>query len=371
MKRKNYKWKFAISLMPLIGIIFGVLDIVLMIFEGFFCEGNKLNNLLLINVTFICCLIPAFFIFVVVGSIMFKKHSFRQDENAFYQGKRKLEKSNLLKLTVGRFNQIYSAWFIPKKQGIFVSSKLVYYFYNEKEILHFILKNGLNTYLPIKEQMLINNDFNFKPWKKKSSNNQAEYECPCCCNLTFYDKPGGTFDICPVCFWEDDDLSTTSPEQTFDINKVSLNQAKINYKEFGACEKGMVLHVRSPFDNEKTIHSILTNKERGWNELWDRYSKGTLDQDGEILCNYYSGIQGEGYGLYFDNNKENLREINALLKKVLPCIIYQSFERAYKAFTDQLDVEAIYYEEEWFFFSNEHIISDCLQNYANQLSKGK
>lgn len=33
-----------------------------------------------------------------------------------------------------------------------------------------------------------------------------KYKCPCCSFYTFYDKPNGNYDICPVCFWEDDPI---------------------------------------------------------------------------------------------------------------------------------------------------------------------
>ena len=31
-----------------------------------------------------------------------------------------------------------------------------------------------------------------------------KYECPCCGFYTFDEKPNGSYDICPVCFWEEE-----------------------------------------------------------------------------------------------------------------------------------------------------------------------
>lgn len=38
--------------------------------------------------------------------------------------------------------------------------------------------------------------------------------CPCCGNLTFDadDVFPGSFEICPVCYWEDDDVQFLDPE---------------------------------------------------------------------------------------------------------------------------------------------------------------
>ena len=61
-----------------------------------------------------------------------------------------------------------------------------------------------------------------------------KYKCPCCGYYTFDSKPIGEFDICPVCFWKDDPFQLENPNQEDFANKVSLSQAKENYKKFGA-----------------------------------------------------------------------------------------------------------------------------------------
>ncbi len=79
-----------------------------------------------------------------------------------------------------------------------------------------------------------------------------KYKCPCCGYYTFHNKPDGNYDICPVCFWEDD--LTQSEDLTCEggANKVSLLQARKNYKEFGACEREIIPHVRKPYHDELT-----------------------------------------------------------------------------------------------------------------------
>lgn len=70
------------------------------------------------------------------------------------------------------------------------------------------------------------------------------FRCPCCGCLTF-DERGG-YDICPVCFWEDDgqddhdaDVVRGGPN-----GQLSLTQARTNYRLFGACEERFIDNVR-------------------------------------------------------------------------------------------------------------------------------
>lgn len=77
-----------------------------------------------------------------------------------------------------------------------------------------------------------------------------KYKCPCCGYFTFEERPNESYDICPVCFWEDDPVAYKSPDEECSCNQVSLNQAKLNYLEFGACHKAMVVHVRKPNADE-------------------------------------------------------------------------------------------------------------------------
>lgn len=76
-------------------------------------------------------------------------------------------------------------------------------------------------------------------------------KCPCCGNYTFNAASRGMFDICPVCYWEDDLEQEKDPTFNGGANKVSLIEARENYRKFGACEKGIKKHCRSPKKNEK------------------------------------------------------------------------------------------------------------------------
>jgi len=79
----------------------------------------------------------------------------------------------------------------------------------------------------------------------------GKFTCPCCGYKTFREQPNGNYDICEVCFWEDDLIQFNDPTYEGGANKVSLKQAQKNFIEFGACEKDMIKNVRRPMEDEQ------------------------------------------------------------------------------------------------------------------------
>ena len=73
--------------------------------------------------------------------------------------------------------------------------------------------------------------------------------CDCCGYFTVAEK----YDICPVCFWENDPDQSACPDCAGGSNGVCLVEAKRNYKMFGACEERFVTMVRSPHEHELGI----------------------------------------------------------------------------------------------------------------------
>jgi hypothetical protein len=64
------------------------------------------------------------------------------------------------------------------------------------------------------------------------------------------DEPPGSYQICPVCFWEDDAVQLRWPDYPGGANRTSLIEAQANYQAFGACEERSVEHVRPAADDE-------------------------------------------------------------------------------------------------------------------------
>lgn len=83
-----------------------------------------------------------------------------------------------------------------------------------------------------------------------------KYKCPCCGYYTFDNEPNGSYDICPVCFWEDDPIAIDDTTFVGGANHVSLQQARLNFKKFGACEKDMLSYVRKPNINEMNTKKL-------------------------------------------------------------------------------------------------------------------
>lgn len=53
--------------------------------------------------------------------------------------------------------------------------------------------------------------------------------CPCCGKLTLSGKPPGTYEICDVCGWEDDEVQYKNPDLAGGANETSLNEARRRY----------------------------------------------------------------------------------------------------------------------------------------------
>lgn len=86
-----------------------------------------------------------------------------------------------------------------------------------------------------------------------------KFACPCCGYKTFAEQPSGHYDICEVCFWEDDPIQFDDPNYEGGANRVSLRQGQKNFIEFGACEIEMVKNVRHPTKDEQ--------REENWKPL--------------------------------------------------------------------------------------------------------
>lgn len=77
------------------------------------------------------------------------------------------------------------------------------------------------------------------------------YPCPCCGYLTLGEPPTGTYDICAVCFWEDDPVQFHDLDFERGANRVSLNQARVSFREHGVSELRFRSHVRAPLPEEQ------------------------------------------------------------------------------------------------------------------------
>ena len=84
--------------------------------------------------------------------------------------------------------------------------------------------------------------------------------CPCCGYRTL--SSCNDYEICPVCFWEDEPGSLRDPDYIGGANAVSLRVGRSNFERFGAVEGRFRTHVRSPEANElpRTVASFGTSE---------------------------------------------------------------------------------------------------------------
>jgi hypothetical protein len=64
---------------------------------------------------------------------------------------------------------------------------------------------------------------------------QMRSPCPCCGHLVHDDRPGSSL-ICPICFWEDDQVQLRWPLYTGGANKPCLADSQQSYREHGVSE---------------------------------------------------------------------------------------------------------------------------------------
>ena len=78
-----------------------------------------------------------------------------------------------------------------------------------------------------------------------------KHQCPCCGHFTYTVPPEEDCGyICPVCFWENDQFIASDDDPSDSNHGITLNEAKANYLEFGACEEEMLRYVRPPESDE-------------------------------------------------------------------------------------------------------------------------
>ncbi len=70
--------------------------------------------------------------------------------------------------------------------------------------------------------------------------------CECCGYFTLREDPIG--DICHVCHWEVDGFG--DPDKIRPANHMTLNEARANFRAFGAVDRRFIESVRKPKDTE-------------------------------------------------------------------------------------------------------------------------
>jgi Cysteine-rich CPCC len=77
------------------------------------------------------------------------------------------------------------------------------------------------------------------------------YPCPCCGFVTLPERGG--YELCPVCWWEDDGQDDHDADQVRGgpNGSLSLTEARRSFSRIGAVDERALGHVRPPTDAER------------------------------------------------------------------------------------------------------------------------
>lgn len=117
-----------------------------------------------------------------------------------------------------------------------------------------------------------------------------DFPCPCCGYLVFDEMPG-SFDICPICFWEDDVVQLAFPDLQGGANKPSLFEAQQSFIRTGMIEARFAECVRRPTDSD--IQDVewrpfdpSLDPYLNWSKRED-HARWAQVKDARALCLYY------------------------------------------------------------------------------------
>ncbi|QDV08805.1 hypothetical protein Poly30_43600 [Planctomycetes bacterium Poly30] len=73
---------------------------------------------------------------------------------------------------------------------------------------------------------------------------EGSAQCPCCDYYSLQERGG--FEICPVCYWEDDGQDLDALDEVSGPNHITLRTARQNFERQGAADAAAVSLVASP-----------------------------------------------------------------------------------------------------------------------------
>lgn len=125
-----------------------------------------------------------------------------------------------------------------------------------------------------------------------------KYKCPCCGELTYETMPGGTYEICPVCKWEDDPVQFKDPDYAGGANECSLNQAIKNWEsedhpyktirvDWAKSDADRDAEKSTPDDIER-FDDILYGEDEVW-QILDVYRPKNSDGSLPVIINVHGG----------------------------------------------------------------------------------
>lgn len=97
------------------------------------------------------------------------------------------------------------------------------------------------------------------------------YPCVCCGFLTISDPESGSYEICDICNWEDDDVQFRDLDFSVGANEESLRLARENFKKIGVSSLRFLKEVRAPKPDEIPSEFLKCSTKRL--QLWKLYER--------------------------------------------------------------------------------------------------
>ncbi|SLN30804.1 hypothetical protein TRL7639_01280 [Falsiruegeria litorea R37] len=90
--------------------------------------------------------------------------------------------------------------------------------------------------------------------RRAANDPPPRYICPCCDYVTLAER--GRCLICPICFWEDEDVyhDTDMEEPSAANHGLALSDARRSFQRIGAYEPSMVKHVLPAEKRSEYLH---------------------------------------------------------------------------------------------------------------------
>jgi Cysteine-rich CPCC len=76
------------------------------------------------------------------------------------------------------------------------------------------------------------------------------FPCPCCGYLTLPERPPGSYEICEVCGWEDDNVQAEDPDFRGGANRDSLNEVRASFLQWRQADYPADVRRRPPLPEE-------------------------------------------------------------------------------------------------------------------------
>ena len=124
----------------------------------------------------------------------------------------------------------------------------------------------------------------------------------------------------------------------------------------------------------KKMQTELTESQKKLNKLWEMYGSGELertDHNTFILCDYESGVNGEGHSGWFYNTEntvgiEAIHKYLSALEQILPAHLYDNLYKAFQSYGTEKE-DDLCEEADNYFYEHEQEVIAYLQGAANNL----